>query len=799
LVSGFRIFSSAPDARRWRRPVDVVVVVLSVMVVVVLTVVAPGPSGLDLAVENLIKDLPGLSGWLWESSFLLLLLWPVLLMLAALLTRGRRRLLGDYLAAAALTYGLALVVSRLGGTGWSVSSTAVVATNPPTIFIAVRLALATGVILVASPHLTRPVRHVGRVVLLLGALSTIWIGVAYPIGALAGIAVGAAAAGVVHLALGSPDGRLTAAQVVLALQDLEVQVDDVRSTTRQTPGVASWIGSTPDGRSLLVKMYGRDAWNGQLLTSTWAALRTRGLRPQLGRGAGELVALEAAVSLLAERAGVPVSPVVTVGATLEADSLIVTEVSGAALADIAAAEVDDDIVDRIWSAVLGLHELGIAHRGIDRHSLRVREDGSVVLTDLSGARLAAPWNDIASDRARLLFATSIIVGSPRAVAAAGRAIGPDGLAKVLPFLQPAVLDRTSLRDLDKGDVTELRSAAVEAAGVTPPPMAKLRRVSLRSAAVVALVGFMTYVLITTIVGVDFSAVRSAFSGANWWWLLGALLMSPVVQMASAFSTIGATTTSLRYGPVLMVQYAVQFIAVTLPSTAARLALLVRFFERFGIGTTAALSIGVIDSVSGFAVQIALIALIMLTGLPGLTSKIEGVSGGSAGSSTLTLVLLALALVLLGIALTFLVPRLRRRLLAIVPRVRTALREQSASARTALMVLRNPRKVGEMLAGNFTAQLLEAIILGLCLRAFGSEARLSQLILVNTLVSLFAGLMPVPGGMGVAEAGYVAGLQACGVPSAVAISAALSFRVVTFYLPPLWGGFAMRWLRRRQYL
>jgi uncharacterized protein (TIRG00374 family) len=116
-----------------------------------------------------------------------------------------------------------------------------------------------------------------------------------------------------------------------------------------------------------------------------------------------------------------------------------------------------------------------------------------------------------------------------------------------------------------------------------------------------------------------------------------------------------------------------------------------------------------------------------------------------------------------------------------------------------MVLRNPRKVGEMLAGNFTAQLLEAIILGLCLRAFGSEARLSQLILVNTLVSLFAGLMPVPGGMGVAEAGYVAGLQACGVPSAVAISAALSFRVVTFYLPPLWGGFAMRWLRRRQYL
>jgi uncharacterized membrane protein YbhN (UPF0104 family) len=65
--------------------------------------------------------------------------------------------------------------------------------------------------------------------------------------------------------------------------------------------------------------------------------------------------------------------------------------------------------------------------------------------------------------------------------------------------------------------------------------------------------------------------------------------------------------------------------------------------------------------------------------------------------------------------------------------------------------------------------------------------------------LLAGLMPVPGGMGVAEAGFTAGLQAIGIDSATAMSTAIAFRLVTFYLPPLWGSYGMRWLRKRQYV
>ena len=126
-------------------------------------------------------------------------------------------------------------------------------------------------------------------------------------------------------------------------------------------------------------------------------------------------------------------------------------------------------------------------------------------------------------------------------------------------------------------------------------------------------------------------------------------------------------------------------------------------------------------------------------------------------------------------------------------------DQVQAARGAVGVLRKPAKVAAMFGGNLGGQLLQACVLGLCLHAFGESAHFSQLILINTAVSLFAGLMPVPGGMGVAEAGFTVGLQAIGVPSAIAISTAITYRLVTFYLPPIWGAAAMRWLRRQDYV
>ena len=281
---GIRVFSSAAHAPRSRRPTDVVLLVLTVLTVVVLAFPAPGPTSIDSLVTGLVQSLPGLFGWFWELSYDLLLGWTLVLVALALLARGRKRLLFEELGAGALAFGVALLAGRIAGTDWSDSLRALAASGSPPVYVAVRLALATAVVVMASPYLARPFRYVGRAVVGVGALAAIALETAFPIGMVAAFAVGIGSAAIVHLLFGSPAGRLTLAQVADALADLEVEAGGLRQAPLEPRGVAIATAQAPDGRLLLVKVYGRDAWDGQLLAAAWTALWYRGDTPHLALG-----------------------------------------------------------------------------------------------------------------------------------------------------------------------------------------------------------------------------------------------------------------------------------------------------------------------------------------------------------------------------------------------------------------------------------------------------------------------------------------------------------------------------------
>jgi glycosyltransferase 2 family protein len=76
-----------------------------------------------------------------------------------------------------------------------------------------------------------------------------------------------------------------------------------------------------------------------------------------------------------------------------------------------------------------------------------------------------------------------------------------------------------------------------------------------------------------------------------------------------------------------------------------------------------------------------------------------------------------------------------------------------------------------------------------LSALHSPVPLGTLLVINVCVSLFAGLMPVPGGIGVTEGALMFGLTAAGVDQATAFAATMCYRLITFYLPPIWGAAA----------
>jgi hypothetical protein len=145
------------------------------------------------------------------------------------------------------------------------------------------------------------------------------------------------------------------------------------------------------------------------------------------------------------------------------------------------------------------------------------------------------------------------------------------------------------------------------------------------------------------------------------------------------------------------RYAIQFIALAVPSSAARLALDVRFFGRNGIEGGAAFSIGVIASVCGFITQVLLILTISLSGLASLDLGGSGATttpstSGSSSSGGHRLLILTAVLVVAGVTVTVAVPKYRTAVRLAVPRYRAMLRAQASSATTALRVLRSPPKV-----------------------------------------------------------------------------------------------------------
>jgi uncharacterized protein (TIRG00374 family) len=93
----------------------------------------------------------------------------------------------------------------------------------------------------------------------------------------------------------------------------------------------------------------------------------------------------------------------------------------------------------------------------------------------------------------------------------------------------------------------------------------------------------------------------------------------------------------------------------------------------------------------------------------------------------------------------------------------------------------------------------AMALGASLHAVGQRASIATLLVVITLASIIGGAIPVPGGLGVVEAGLIGGLTSAGVPQDQAVAAVFIQRLFTAYLPPIWGWVTLAWMRRREYV
>ena len=786
IVRSWRVFSSSPGDRRFRRATDILLLVPAFVGLAILAAAYP-PGHFERAVGALLRAIPS---WLDPAgAFLydLLVATAIALAVTALVAR-RFLILLQAVASVVLALVIAVIAARIVLGHWpDVADAAWGGPGSPR-FPGIRLAESAAVVLAISPHLIQPLQRASRWVLAVGFVGALMVEVATPSGYVAGLLIAVVAASGVRLAFGTSAGLPGLGDVAASLDELRVPVEHLELADRDRAGVVAVRGRGPDGRGLLVRVYGRDAYDNQLVEKLWHTLWYRDPGPGLRLSRRQAVEHEALVTLLAAGAGIEALDVVRAGTTTGDDALLVLSGDARMLADIEPDDLDGVRVAGAWRALGLLHEANVAHRRLDSTTIAII-GGEVGFVDYGGATATPTDAHLQTDRAQLVVATATRVGTERALEAAVAAIGRDGVASLLPYLQLAALeDRLRQETREAGmDVDALRKQAAALVGEEEPTVVQLRRVTWRSLVETALLLLAALAILSFGTGIDYEQFRTGLQNASWAWVAVGFVVAQAPRLTQSVATLGSVAADLRFGPVYAMQLASGYMNLALPSGVARLAVTIRFFQRQGITAAAAVTSGAIDSLASTVVQAVILALLLVFSESTLSFSVSA-------PSTQVVVLIAVVVALLVLALV--VAALIRRTREVVT---TRLRQWWPEVRAALGALRSSDRLALLLFGTVATEVLFAFALGMFAFGLGTRVSLTDLLVINIGVSLLSTFIPVPGGIGVTELGLTVGLVAAGMSEESALAAVLLYRVAVFYLPPAWGFFALRWLQRKRYL
>jgi uncharacterized membrane protein YbhN (UPF0104 family) len=779
---GVTLLAAEEPGRRNRRTLDGVVLAVAALLAACAAVLASSAPGWDADIAGAVDTLLGWADGLWRTAYIGALALAVVVAVTVL-ARRRWALARDIGVALVVVVVVGILLGRIVESGWFVVDFGLWS---PWGFPELQIASVTTLLAVAVPEVVRPVRLLAEWLVALGALGAVVVGAALPSGALGGLALGLGAAALVRLLFGSAAGVPATRRVREALDALGVEVAHIAPAAAQQVGAAVYLGRDPDGRPLVVRVLGRDSQETQRLQREWRLLSYRDPPRSVGPGRLEQVEHEALAILMAAEAGVRVPEVVAVALGPDGDAILVTRQPEAEPLELAAPDdVSDAELRQLWDQVSRLHAAGISHGRLNAGNV-VIDEGGTVLVGLSAATLAAPQSAMDIDVAELLVACTVLVGPDRALSAALGAIGTESVKRALPYLQRAALT-PHVRDLARTRevaLNDLRAAAAEATGAEltqPPP---LHRIRLRDLLVTALVAVAAYLLIKQLADIGFGTIADELSQATLAWVVLGLILAQLALVAGGVSMRGSVATPLALWPCVVVQSALKVINLTVPGSAGRIAFKVRFLQRMGAPTAEAVSASAVDEISETVVQILLVVLLLpLVDLDLDTSEL---AGGASPGRLVTIILIVLAVI---IVVALAVPSLRAKVL---PAIRPAVTNLWTVARTR-------RKRLELFGGNIGSEVFYALTLGAACMAYGVDLNLAQLLLINVGASALSSLVPVPGGVGAEEAAITAGLVAMGVADSTAFAIALTHRVCTYYLPPIWGAFALRWLGKKGYV
>jgi uncharacterized membrane protein YbhN (UPF0104 family) len=659
------------------------------------------------------------------------------------------------------------------------------AAEPVSQFPVLRVAMAAAMLLAASPHLARPVRPLGWVLVLLTGVAASVLGYGELSGSVAGLGIGMVSAGAVLLAFGSPRGYPAVAAVAEAMADLGFALTDLTVDPDQSWGVRRLVGTLADGDPVEIKAFGRDATDSQFAARAWRLLVFRGQDFSLTLSRLQTAEHEALVTLLAERAGVDVPEVLAAASTSGEVAILATRRRGVRLDSVDPGEISDSDLVGLWQNLMRLHDAGISHGALDVNAVR-KEEG-LLIAEFAAASLHPEEREKHLDTARLLYGLSRLVGVDRAVTTARTALGDDRLGVTVPYLQPPAVPSRERRHprITARELKELRSRVVEQTGVPVPEPVKLRRVGPRDIVTLAVLLLFAGAMIPVLAGVDYAQLWAELQNATWWVIACAIVLGQVVFLPQAASMMFSVGRSLPLRPTTVLQSAIAFISFAVPGVAGRVTMNAAFLYKYGVSPAVAVTQGAIDGLSGFIAQVVILVVAFSTGL--VSFELSTAPASDVNWKAVLVVVLLVSLV--AFVLLWRVRRVRDRVMPLVRSGWSALSE----------LMRAPARAIGLFGTQLLIQFLWGVILWASLQAVGSPIDLMSCTVVVVATGLLQGIVPIPGGIGVSEALMVGLLVPLGVVSEVAMAATVVWRVSTFYLPATEGSVASRWLEREGYL
>ena len=783
--------------RRIRKPVDLLRCVLSCIGIVALALAGIAASATTSGVET---DLVGASHRLPHALLVVvsplalfaLLVLPVA-MAVQLLVRRQFRRLGEAVATGVLAAAVTAVVSDLlTRPAASRLYYAIIMARPGTShaaaldpYLAGLVAYATMVGLVGRPYWRNALWAAIAVyaIVHVGALHTTVLTLLITV--IGGRAIGLA----VRYAAGSASQRPGALEIAGALAAVGLPVTAIRRVRRQEPRQGNpsrhYAATTEgDGCRLDVVVYDRDQQAAGAVYRLYRRVRVRG---QVSRNAPlsveHAVERRALLSYAAEDAGAPtprLRALVRVGP--EACVLACEHHEGTTLAQRDTGCSDAELT-QIWEAACRLHARKVTHRGLIADRILLTGGGQAMLLDPGDGDVAASDLQIRLDVAQLIAELALAAGPDRAAGLAVGKMSADDLVAVVSLLQPVALARPTRKALRRRrDVLPaLRTrllAAVPGGEVTPARLERIRpRTLLTLVASVAAVYLLAGEL-------QRASLGTVLHKADWRWTIAALALSAATYAGATEALIGFVPGRLSFRRTLLAQLASSFVTLVTPAAVGGATLNIRYLQRQKIpAAVAAASVGVAQVVA-FVLHVLLILVF---------AAIAGSSGSEpihppprwAWFVLAGLVLIALVVLAIPAGRRLLRARLSPMLGQVLPRL--------------LEVAQHPAKLAQGVGGTLLLSFCYIFCLAACVAAFSRSVPIAKIGLVYLTGSAIGSIIPTPGGIGAVEAALTAGLAAAGVPGAVAASAVLLFRLLTFWLPIPFGWGALRYLEREQAL